>query len=216
MALDLMAGAGFPSMDPITQSLAQNALMAKPAPAYREPHGIGNFLGRLGDALLVANGREPIYAKRQEQDRMRALGPMIANYLGANDAGLADIVSASPSVGVELYKAKHPASEVPLDVKMYEYRKLLPPDQQAALDKIIAIMHPTSPAPLILGPNDTLEGGSQGGSGYYQGGGDVPTVSSAAEAIKSYPPGTVVKSTDGRRFKVPGGATASTPSPTFR
>jgi hypothetical protein len=73
--------------------------------------GLGNILGRIGDALLVANGGEPAYANKL---RAREMGGAVANYLGNTDAILASIFQQDPQAGLALYKMKHPeAAQAP-------------------------------------------------------------------------------------------------------
>jgi len=75
------------------------------APAQPQSHGLfgglNNVLGRIGDALLIANGAEPIH-------RQHAIGQMIGNYLGNADPGLAQVFAADPATGLALYKVTHP------------------------------------------------------------------------------------------------------------
>lgn len=187
---------GFAS--PNAQTMA--ILNAPPdVPAHR--HGLGNVLGRIGDALLVANGQQPIYANTI---RNQKLGQELGNYLGSSDQALAQVFQTDPEVGLKLYEYKHPASEVPADLKEYAaYANMSGPDR-AQYERFLELTHPGMNAPITLGANDQ----------YLPGGQSIPTVNTPEEAMK-YPPGTVVKrSSDGKMFTVPGGATAS-PSPTF-
>jgi hypothetical protein len=171
--------------------------------------GIRDFLGFLGDALLVSSGHAPIYQTRMRQKK---LGSALSQYLGSSDPMLASIFETDPETGLALYKMQHPASEIPQGVKEFQYYNKMQGPERTAFEKFLQLTHPTMGAPVTLGPTDTIEypGGSGGGGAPS----DVPTVSSAQEAISKYPPGTIVQSPDGRKFKVPGGPTAA-PSGNF-
>lgn len=83
----------------------------------KKPHGVGNFLGKLGDALLMASGRAPMYAPmmqaREAQERQQQVGQMLGNVLGRLDPSLRDLVSADPGTGLEIFKLLHPQAGVP-------------------------------------------------------------------------------------------------------
>jgi hypothetical protein len=114
----------------IQAAFAHNAALGQQKQAMeaqRPPHGIGNFLGRIGDALLVASGKSPIYGpameQRQQQMRQQHIGAALANYLGNTDSALADIMREDPSSGLEIYKMTHEKPNKPAGVEEYEYAK---------------------------------------------------------------------------------------------
>lgn len=95
MQKSMMATQGF---NP--QAAQQPQQVTQPRP---RSSGLRNFLGNLGDALLVANGGQPIY--RQEKERA-ALGQRLAQYLGADDPQLAEILAENPQAGMELFNMR--------------------------------------------------------------------------------------------------------------
>lgn len=72
------------------------------APPLARDSGLRRFLGNLGDALLTANGGEPLY--RQAQER-RQLGAQLSQYLGADNPELAAIMAENPEAGMALFNA---------------------------------------------------------------------------------------------------------------
>lgn len=71
------------------------------APAKSGGHGFRDFLGQLGDVLLVANGGQPIYTPKMQQ---RKLGEAMASYLG--DPNLAQIALQDPNAAYKFYGDK--------------------------------------------------------------------------------------------------------------
>lgn len=98
-------------MGGVNQVLAQNSELARQQQAIERPKkrggGIGNFLGRLGDALLIANGVEPMYEPRQRQKRM---GEALSQMFGDNPM-LAQIMRDDPETGLEIVKMMKPGKE---------------------------------------------------------------------------------------------------------
>ena len=133
--------AQIPDGSGIAQALAQNAelgqrqaLMAAQEPRGLFGGGIGNVLGRIGDALLVANGHQPMYAPKAEARRKNQA---IRNYLGQLDPELAALIGSGLEGGtaVDLYKLRHPKPEgQPSFVQEFLYRQGLDPDAQKAFD----------------------------------------------------------------------------------
>ncbi len=95
-----------PMQQPAPQAIPKpdKPMMQQQAPITPAPRdsGLRRFLGNLGDALLVANGGEPLYRQRTEQ---RQLGNQLAQYLGASDPGLAAILQENPQAGMALFNA---------------------------------------------------------------------------------------------------------------
>jgi hypothetical protein len=146
----------------IADALARNAALGQQQQAQQaqQPHGIGSILGRIGDALLVANGGEPIYATRIKN---RQIGQAVASYLGNTDAMLAKLFEQSPKVALKLFQLKHPASEVPAGLKEFQYYQGLQGPDRAAYEQFLKLTHPGMMSPITLGPNDTYDAGTGGG-----------------------------------------------------
>lgn len=90
---------------------AQPGLLAMPearvpqAPQMPQPQkrgGVKDFLGKLGDALLIGNGADPIYSKQIEQEQ---LGQALAQYLGTADPKLVELIQQFPAAGMQFYNA---------------------------------------------------------------------------------------------------------------
>ena len=82
----------------------------QPAMPAKKRGGVRDFLGKLGDALLVGNGGEPIYAKKLQQERM---GDLLAQYLGMDDPALANLMREDYETGLEIWKARQPKAQSP-------------------------------------------------------------------------------------------------------
>lgn len=82
---------------------AQQAQAPQQAPARPKRGGVKDFLGRLGDALMVGAGGEPIYSKKVEREQ---LGEALARYLGTNDPRLAELVRAHPETFATMFNAQ--------------------------------------------------------------------------------------------------------------
>lgn len=106
---------------------------AAPAAAPKKRGGVRDFLGKLGDAMMVANGGEPLYEQRLREER---IGGALAQYLGTNDPALAEILRTDPRAGIELYKLRQPkaAEQTALQQNIEFLRRLNPnlSDQQLA------------------------------------------------------------------------------------
>jgi hypothetical protein len=190
-----------------------NFQQQQPQPQAEAPHGlhallngtgglfggaIGNVLGRIGDALLVANGQQPMYAPRQQS---RRLSQALSNYLGNMEPGMADIFAADPETGLALYKAQHPSTETPAALKEFEYYKGLQGPDRSSYEQFLKLTHPGMMSPITLGPNDSYDDGS------HAAGETTATNPQTGEKVRFNP------STGA--WEPMGGATASTPSPTF-
>lgn len=188
---------------PVPQQQAPQ--QAPQAPQFQRPHGIRNLLGIIGDALLVSHGQAPAYQnKLNEMQQNTALQGFLTN----PDEAVQRLMQVDPRAGIALYSQIHPKSEVPQGVKEYEYYHGLPDEQRAGFEKFLQLTHPGMMAPVTLGENDHVE--------------QLPTSGppqSAIEHLKAHPelaPQFDQKYGSGSSSKVLGGATASTPSPTFR
>jgi hypothetical protein len=166
-----LPGAGIPQLPDmaggIDQALQHNQQLAQQRQAIQRPQrgagggGIRDFLGRLGDALLVANGRSPIYAQRiqqrQEDERRTRVGSALAQLLGGGDASMAALFQDDPDAGLAVYKATHEKDDKPAAFDEFEHYMRLPDEQKPAYEKYLRLKHPGMMAPISLGPNDTLE-----------------------------------------------------------
>jgi len=170
--------------------------------AQSHPSKLRNFLGALGDAFSVGSGGQPSYRNKIQAAQ---LASAVGQYLGDPSSALAQIMQINPEAGIDLYKAIHPASEVPAALKEWDAYQKLPADQQAAFIKFRQALDPQIMSPVTIGAYDTVQG--------LPGADNLPSVSSPDEAMK-LAPGTRFRLPDGRIGTVPGGATAS-PSRTF-
>jgi hypothetical protein len=150
----------------IDASLARNAQLGQQQQQMR-PQGFGggvgggglrDFLGHLGDALLVANGHQPMYAARAAERKRSAA---LQQFLGGVDPELGAMIGAGmdPSDAVSIYKMKHPGEgNKPSFVQEYEYRERLDPEHRKAYDAYAEQrkFNPYAP-PITMGQNDTLE-----------------------------------------------------------
>lgn len=107
---------GAPSMpsgmdaSPVDQLLGPvNVQQAAPQPRPqvesqpKKRGGVRDLLGKLGDALLVGAGGEPIYSKRLEREQ---LGEDLAAYLGVDDPRLAALVREHPETFATMFNAQ--------------------------------------------------------------------------------------------------------------
>jgi hypothetical protein len=193
-----------PGVPDINASLAANALKPHPESKglFHQGGTVRNILGAIGDAFLVQSGHEPVYAKRMQQQR---LASALGNYLGNLDPGMAEIFEQSPEVGMSLYKLKHPTNETPAALKEYEYYKGLQGPDRGSFEQYLKLTHPGMMSPITLGPGDTYDPGTGGAS--------LPHVTDQA-SYDAVPAGGQYTTPDGN-IRTKGGATASTPSPTF-
>jgi hypothetical protein len=230
-AFDVLGGytpPAIPDSSGIRAALAQNAALHQQQAqqqVQQQPHGLfggglGNFLGRIGDALLVANNASPIYAQKLEQQQTEArrqhLGAALANYLGNSNSALAALLKEDPQAGIELYKMTHQQADVPGIAKDVNYYRSIGRNDLA--DQMLE--RHAQGAPLIANngdgtftivPQALVHGGGQAAPSVVS---DVPTVSDQA-TYDAVPPGGHYKDPQGN-LRTKGGATASTPSPTFR
>jgi hypothetical protein len=112
---------GDAEMTPQVPSMA--AQQPTPAqPAQPKPSGgFRDFLGKLGDVLLLANDLPPMYLPMQQQrevearqaEQQRALGEAMAQFVGQHPqfAGAAGVMQADPEIGMGLLKFLQPPSE---------------------------------------------------------------------------------------------------------
>lgn len=198
-----------PDAAPIVAALQQHMQAAPVQPPPAQRHGIGNVLGRIGDALLMAHGGEPIYANKI---RNQQIGQEVSNYLGNTDAALASLFQQDPKSAIELYKMRHTETAAPTELQRdYEYLKQVNP---ALADQFIHMK--TEGGPLIANNGDGTftvipRAMAQGGAPQA---GAMPHVTDQA-SYDAVPAGAQYTTPDGH-VRVKGGATASTPSPTFR
>ena len=95
---DGIASDGKPVSRPFHSTIPGPARLAMDgANPAKEDSGFSKFLGKLGDALLVGSGAQPIYAPRQERKR---LGNAVAAFLGGDEA-FANLARISPEFALE-------------------------------------------------------------------------------------------------------------------
>lgn len=89
---------------PLLGDVTQQQAAPRPAPveAPKKRGGVKDLLGRIGDALLVSQGGEPVY---QQQKQREKLGEDLANYLGVDDPRLAALVRDYPETFAPMFNA---------------------------------------------------------------------------------------------------------------
>lgn len=182
-----------------------NQAFAQADQAAQQHHStLRNVLGAIGDALLIGNGVQPLYHQQQQQNQ---LATDMTNYLGDNNAALADAFRVNPTVAAEMFKYMHPASEVPQSVKEFDYYNGLPTDRQAAFEKFLQLTHPGLMAPVTVEPGSTVQ---------QPGASSVPVVKTQSD-YDALPPGATYQDTRGN-YGVKGGKGGQTagPSGNFR
>jgi hypothetical protein len=193
--------ANVPDGSPIAQALVNNAVLGQQQAQQHQPSKFRNFLGALGDALMVGNGGKPLYRERQQQQQ---LGSIVGQFLGADDSALAPIFAINPEVGAELYKIRHPASETPAELKEFEYYQGLDPTNRPAYEKFLQLTHPGFMAPITLP--------EQGAKIDYPGASNAPEVTDQA-GYDALPNGATY--TSGGKTYVKGGQSGASPAATF-
>ena len=125
------------------------------APPQQGPSKLRNFLGAIGDALLVAHGQQPLYRQRMEQQRQQQA---LQGFLTNPDQAIAQLmqIPGQAANAIDLYKAVHPASETPLEIKLLKHLKEHPEDA-AMLHQIDAELHPGMMTPVTIGQNDIYD-----------------------------------------------------------
>lgn len=94
---------------PGAAQLLGNPVVEQAAPRQEQPaprkkrSGVRNFLGNLGDALLIGSGAAPIYRPKVAREE---LGEALAQYLGADDPALVELVRGNPEAGMQFYNAR--------------------------------------------------------------------------------------------------------------
>ncbi len=184
------------------QAAPQNAQAQAVPQAPHQPSKFRNFLGAIGDALLVSKGLPPLYHQRMEEQRQNQA---LSGFLTNPDQAIAQLMQADPKMGIELWKGMHPASEKTMEQKVYEYEQSLPAEQRPAFEKSIALTHPGLVAPITMGPTDTYDPGTGPSAA-------LPHVTDQ-KSYDAVPSGGQFTTADGK-IRTKGGATAS-PSPTF-
>lgn len=137
---------------------------------HQQPHkkgiNLGDILGTIGDALLIANGRQGVYGahkqQQREDERNQQANDAFANYLGTLDPGLADLIrQAGPQAAMQAYGLTHPQDkEQPGFVREFEYRENLDPSRRKSYDDYAAArkFNPYA-SPLTLNPGDVYDPG---------------------------------------------------------
>jgi hypothetical protein len=129
-------------------------------PARMAPHGpskFRNFLGALGDALMVGGGGQPLYRQRMEEQRQQSA---LQGFLTNPDQAIAQLMQVDAPTGIALYRAVHPPSETPIGIKEYEYAK--GNGYKGGYEDFVKLTHPALMSPVTLGANDTIEQPSDG------------------------------------------------------
>lgn len=85
------------------------AAMPQTQPMH-QPSKFRNFLGAIGDALLVSHGMQPMYRQAQQE---RQLNSALQGFLTNPDAAIASVMQIDPMTGIKLYQMQHPKAETP-------------------------------------------------------------------------------------------------------
>jgi hypothetical protein len=183
-----------------------NTPSAAPAmPQAHQPSKLRNFLGALGDALMVGAGGKPLYHERMLQQHQQSA---LQGFLTNPDQAIAQLMQVDAPSAIDLYKAVHPASETPLELKLLQYLKEHPEDA-ASLHQVNVDLHPGLGAPFTMP--------EQGATIEQPGASAVPQVNDQA-GYDALAPGAAYHAPGDPVGKVrykQGGATAG-PSRTFR
>jgi hypothetical protein len=172
------------------------------------PSKFRNFLGALGDALSVANGGEPYYRQRAQEQQVRGA---LQGFLTNPDEAISALLKVDPASAITLFRAVHPANEVPAALKEWEAYNALPDDQKPAFIKFRQALNPQILSPVTLGPNDTYDPGTGGASAGAPAA--MPHVTDQA-TYDAVPPGAQYTTPDGK-IRTKGGQTVA-PSGNFR
>lgn len=185
---------------------------ASAQPAQPKPSGgFRDFLGKLGDVLLLANDLPPMYLPMQQQrevearqaEQQRALGEAMAQFVGQHPqfAGAAGVMQADPEIGMSLLKFLQPPDSQKPTSFMQEAGWLgLSPDQA----RPIWTERQTRPVQIVGSPSTGYSFIDDGGPSTPPGD-DMPHVATPTEAM-ALPPGSQFIMPDGRIGTVPGGA----------
>lgn len=175
--------------------------MAQAMPAAHTPSKFRNFLGAIGDALLVGGGGQPLYRQRMEEQRQQTA---LQGFLTNPDQAIAQLMQVDAPSAIKLYQSIHSKQNLPDTAQLYEYRQKLGPAERADFDNVMTKLHPGLLAPISLGPNDTYDAGTGSGSTA----GALPHVTDQA-TYDAVPPGAKYTTPDGHTRQKPGGQTAS-------
>jgi hypothetical protein len=126
---------------------AKQSVAAAQQAAASRPHGLGNILGRIGDALLQANGIAPIHQAQVDRDQTQTA---LQGFLDNPDAAIAALMRVNAPAGINLYRAIHPPSEIPEGVKEFNYYNTLPAEQKPGFEKFLQLTHPGMMSPVTL------------------------------------------------------------------
>lgn len=205
-----------------TMSLTGGVMPNPTAPAKHS--GFRNILGILGDSILQAHGRQPIYGPMHEKKQLQGA---LQNFLTDPDGAIQNLMQVDAPTAISLYKMVHPTKAAPeivaeleaagIDPKSPEGQSIIKghltkADAGSAFGRDLEVLgiDPHSPEAR------ELYYGRSSPAGYLlkpPAGDNVPTVNSQAE-YDALPNGARYRDSQGNPGIKRGGATAS-PSPTF-
>jgi hypothetical protein len=219
---------------------AAAAPQAAQAQAPHQPSKLRNFLGAIGDALLVAHGQQPLYRQRMDQQRQQQA---LQGFLTNPDQAIAQLMQVDAPSAVKLYTELHQKQNEPELVQELRAAGIDPTSDQG---RQILVQHLGASGADPASVREYQFAKGQGFAGSYldflnQRGG--PLIANNGDGTFTIVPRAMVGGQpsaapsgapavgsveDGYRFKggdpskqenwepVQGGATASAPSLTFR
>jgi hypothetical protein len=110
------------------------------------PSKFRNFLGALGDALMVGHGGQPLYHQRMQQQQTQGA---LQGFLQDPDAAIAALMQVDAPKAVELYTQLHQRAAPTELQRDYEYLKGVDPSLAEQF-----IHNKTEGAPLIANNGD--------------------------------------------------------------
>jgi hypothetical protein len=222
-------------------SAAAPRMQQQPQQQRQGRHGFMHTVGRIGDALALLGGRDPIYstmnaqddARLAEQETQAALEAYAAN---PNDQGsFATLLMRNPQLALQIRSGlTGEAYTLGEGQTRYQGNQVIArgPDKGPEITVIDGVaFDQRTGQPLFESPYERIISGTEGafysqpriGYGRQPGaqpaagqvaGGGIPRVNSPQEAMR-LPPGTQFQMPDGRVGTVPGGAGGNS-SGTFR
>lgn len=94
---------------------------------------LGDILGTIGDALLVANGRAPLYSankdRRRESERQEKINAALANYMDDPEGAIRALMGVDALAGIQLLNSRKPKGE-PDEIELMRYGGIDPSSEE--------------------------------------------------------------------------------------
>lgn len=95
--------------------------------------GIAEILGTIGDALLVANGRAPLYSahrqQQKQQERQDQINAALANYMDDPEGAIRALMGIDAQAGIQLMNSRKPKGE-PDEIELMRYGGIDPSSEE--------------------------------------------------------------------------------------